>query len=163
MESLGHKFKLIDKMFKFRVEQKFKNLDITFSQAGVLSYMERHPDIKITQKHLCEQFNVKHSTMAGILQRMAEKNLITIVVDEKNKKYKNIYRTKQAELIQEEMERHRNYTEQVVLKGFTKEETETLHLYLDRVFHNLLNDTNLDDYKGIKKNCFKKECKEECE
>ena len=73
MGHLGHKIKLIDRQFRSRMDKNLENLGITTAQMNVLCYMEHHTGRNVTQKQLSEAFNVKHSTMAGILQRMVEK------------------------------------------------------------------------------------------
>ena len=73
MGHLGHKIKLIDRQFRSRMDKNLENLGITTAQMNVLCYMEHHAERNVTQKQLSEAFNVKHSTMAGILQRMVEK------------------------------------------------------------------------------------------
>lgn len=145
MEHFGHKFKKIDQLFKFRMNKNLEALDITFAQMHVLIYLEHHIGEKVTQKRLSEEFDVKHSTMAGILQRMQEKGLITITVDEDNKKYKNIVRTKKAENIQLKSNEHRDQTEAALLRGFSEEEKKALSNFLDRVYDNLKSDDAIID------------------
>lgn len=145
MEFFGRQFKMIDQLFKFRMNKNLENLDITFAQMQVLIYLEQHEDQKVTQKILSEEFKVKHSTMAGILQRMLEKELINIIVDEDNKKYKNITKTEKANKIRNEMKKYRDYTESVVLKNFSAEEIKVLSNFLERVYDNLKNDCPLTD------------------
>ena len=91
MEDLGHQIKRIDRLFKLRMDRNLEKSGLTNSQMHVLMYLLHHPDQKVTQKCLCQEFEVKHSTMSGILNRMKDKNLIDIKIDEDNKKFKNIY------------------------------------------------------------------------
>ena len=142
---------MIDQLFKFRMNKNLERLDITFAWMQVLIYLEQHEDEKVTQKMLSEEFKVKHSTMAGILQRMLERELITITVDEYNKKYKNITKTEKANKIRTEMKKYRDYTESVVLKDFSEKEKELLSNLLDRVYDNLKNDCcMIDEKKDLK-------------
>lgn len=143
LEYFGHKFKLIDQLFKARANKSLENIDVTFAQLQVLVYLEHHEHEKVTQKKLTEEFKVKHSTMAGILQRMSEKELILISVDEENKKFKNIVRTEKAEKIRQLMDENRLKTEGILLKGFSEEEKDTLSYLLDKVYDNLRNDSDL--------------------
>ena len=62
--------------------------------------MEHHTERNVTQKQLSEAFNVKHSTMAGILQRMVEKDLLEIRPNPDNKKFKNILKYCRGKKIQ---------------------------------------------------------------
>jgi DNA-binding MarR family transcriptional regulator len=145
LEHFGHKFKMIDQLFKMRMNKNLEDLDITTSQMHVLIYLENHENEKVTQKILSQVFNVKHSTMAGILQRMQEKGLINITVDEENKKFKNITRTEKADKIKSEMDKHRNHTEAVLSDGFSQEELEILSKMLDRIYDNLTKDSFISE------------------
>ena len=130
MGHLGHKIKLIDRQFRSRMDKNLENLGITTAQMNVLCYMEHHTERNVTQKQLSEAFNVKHSTMAGILQRMVEK-------------FKNIFLTEKAKSLQDKASAYREYTESVVIKDFTPDEKEYFEKTLFKVFHNLLNDSSL--------------------
>lgn len=123
--------------------RNLENLGITTAQMNVLCYMEHHTGRNVTQKQLSEAFNVKHSTMAGILQRMVEKGLLEIRPNPDNKKFKNIFLTEKAKSLQDKASAYREYTESVVIKDFTPDEKEYFEKTLFKVFHNLLNDSSL--------------------
>lgn len=153
MEHLGHKIKRIDQLFKMRMDHNLEQFDVTIAQMHILIYLFKNSEKKITQKVLAEQFGVKHSTMSGILNRLKEKDLISIRVDKENKKYKIIYPTPKAMQLDEQMSLHRNETEALLLKDFSKEEIEQLGSYLDRLYNNLLLGSEISD-KDIE--CFNK-------
>ncbi len=157
MEHLGHKIKMIDHLFKLRMDRNLEQLDLTVTQMHVLIYLFRNSGNKITQKQLAEYLCVKHSTVSGILKRLQEKELIEIRVDEENKKYKNIYTTMKAVQLNEQMRLHRDKTEALFVKGFSSDELAQLVGYLDRLYNNLLLNSELSD-KEIK--CFNKEMKQ---
>ncbi|MCI8955814.1 MAG: MarR family transcriptional regulator [Eubacterium sp.] len=157
MEHLGHKIKMIDHLFKLRMDKNLEQLDVTFAQMHVLIYLFRNSGVKITQKQLAEHLCVKHSTMSGILKRLQEKELIEIKVDEENKKYRNINTTKKAAQLNEQMRAHRDETEALFIQGFSDIELKQLVCYLDRLYNNLLLNSALSD-KEIK--CFNKEMKQ---
>ena len=68
IEHLGHKIKLLDQLFKLRMNKNLEKFDITDAQMHVLFYISHHAGEKVTQKQLAEHLKVKHSTMAGILE-----------------------------------------------------------------------------------------------
>lgn len=145
MEHLGHKIKRIDQLFKMRMDHNLEQLGITVTQMRILIYLFHNHDRKITQKKLAEEFGVKHSTMSGILNRLKEKELIEINVDEENKKYRNISVTEKAKQFDEQMIMHRSETESLLLKGFSEKEIEALGSYLDRLYNNLLSGSEISD------------------
>ncbi len=143
MGDLGHKIKLIDLQFKNRMDKNLEQLGLTTAQMNVLFYLEHHYGEKITQKKLSEVFNVKHSTMAGIMQRMVEKGLISITPDQQNKKFKNITLTEKSQEVHESAWAFKNYTEAVITKGFSEDEKKDFERMLQMVFHNLLEDSSM--------------------
>lgn len=145
MEHIGHKIKQLDHLFKIRMDKNLEKLGVTATQMHVLTYLLNTQDEKNTQKKLSEHFAVKHSTMSGILNRLKEKELIEIKVDEENKKYRNIYLTEKAKQLDEQMLSHRDETEAVLTKNFTQEEIMQLLGYLDRLYNNLLSDSEISD------------------
>ncbi|MCR5737063.1 MAG: MarR family transcriptional regulator [Eubacterium sp.] len=145
MEYLGYRFKIIDKLFKIRMNKRLEKYNITEAQMCVLFYLDHHENEKITQKVLAQEFSIKHSTMSGILQRLEEKGYIEITVDEENKRFKNIRKTELVQSFHDEMHHHRDETEKILLNGFNEEEKERLRTYLDRIYHNLMEHTDLSE------------------
>ena len=144
-EHFGPIIKRIDQLFKIRMNQNLQQLDITATQMHVLLHLHCNSGNKITQKDLANHFEVKHSTMAGILSRLSEKNLIEITVDEENKKFKNITLTNKAMEKIELMTSQRDETESILLKGFSSDETTRLRAYLERLYSNLVSGTDITE------------------
>lgn len=153
-EHFGPIIKRIDQLFKIRMNQNLQQLDITATQMHVLLHLHCNSGNKITQKDLANHFEVKHSTMAGILSRLSEKNLIEITVDEENKKFKNITLTNKAMEKIELMTSQRDETESILLKGFSSDETTRLRAYLERLYSNLVSGTDIFEQDIC---CLKKE------
>lgn len=153
-EHFGPIIKRIDQLFKIRMNQNLQQLDITATQMHVLLHLHCNSGNKITQKDLANHFEVKHSTMAGILSRLSEKNLIEITVDEENKKFKNITLTNKAMEEIELMTSQRDETESILLKGFSSDETTRLRAYLERLYSNLVSGTDISEQDIC---CLKKE------
>ena len=93
--------------------------------------------MKITQKDISNELDIQHSTTIGLLKRMQEKGLVRVVVDEDNRRCRNIFLTKKAEDISYEMERGREIMESRVVKSFTDEEKETFYRLLNKAIDNL--------------------------
>lgn len=153
MEHLGPKIKRIDQLCKIRMNKNLEQLDITVAQMHVLLHLFHCKGDKITQKMLSEHLEVKHSTMSGILNRLKEKELIEINVDNENKKYKNITLTEKALEKIEFMSCQRNETEAILLNGFSQNEIEQLYGYFERLYNNLVNGTEVSEEDM---NCFNK-------
>ena len=119
--------KKLDKVFKQNFDQELERVGLTFSQMRVLRFLEDNPNTKITQKDISKELDIQHSTTIGLLKRMQEKGLVTVVVDEDNRRCRNIFLTSKAEEISCEMERGRTIMENRVVASFTEEEKEIFY------------------------------------
>jgi len=129
--------KKLDKVFKQNFDQELERVGLTFSQMRVLRFLEGNPNTKITQKDISKGLDIQHSTTIGLLKRMQEKGLVTVVVDEDNRRCRNIFLTSKAEEISCEMERGRTIMENRVVASFTEEEKEIFYRLLNKAIDNL--------------------------
>ena len=129
--------KKLDKVFKQNFDQELERVGLTFSQMRVLRFLENNPNTKITQKDISKELDIQHSTTIGLLKRMQEKGLVTVVVDEVNRRCRNIFLTNKAEEISCEMERGRTIMENRVVASFTEEEKEIFYRLLNKAIDNL--------------------------
>lgn len=129
--------KKLDKVFKQNFDQELERVGLTFSQMRVLRFLEDKPNTKITQKDISKELDIQHSTTIGLLKRMQEKGLVTVVVDEDNRRCRNIFLTSKAEEISCEMERGRTIMENRIVASFTEEEKEIFYRLLNKAIDNL--------------------------
>ena len=129
--------KKLDKVFKQNFDQELERVGLTFSQMRVLRFLEDNPNTKITQKDISKELDIQHSTTIGLLKRMQEKGLVTVVVDEDNRRCRNIFLTSKAEEISCEMERGRTIMENRVVASFTEEEKDIFYRLLNKAIDNL--------------------------
>lgn len=137
MEHYGVLIKKLDKVFKQNFDQELERVGLTFSQMRVLRFLEDNPNTKITQKDISKELDIQHSTTIGLLKRMQEKGLVTVAVDEDNRRCRNIFLTSKAEEISCEMERGRTIMENRVVASFTEEEKEIFYRLLNKAIDNL--------------------------
>lgn len=137
MEHYGVLIKKLDKVFKQNFDQELERVGLTFSLMRVLRFLEDNPNTKITQKDISKELDIQHSTTIGLLKRMQEKGLVTVVVDEDNRRCRNIFLTSKAEEISCEMERGRTIMENRVVASFTEEEKEIFYRLLNKAIDNL--------------------------
>ena len=137
MEHYGVLIKKLDKVFKQNFDQELERVGLTFSQMRVLRFLEDNPNTKITQKDISKELDIQHSTTIGLLKRMQEKGLVTVVVDEDNRRCRNIFLTSKAEEISCEMERGRTIMENRIVASFTEEEKEIFYRLLNKAIDSL--------------------------
>ncbi len=136
-EPLGFKIKMINEKFIQNLNKELKEKDMTFSQMGILWYLEHNMDHKVTQKELSMALQVKHPTTIGLLKRLEEKEMVQIEVDEDNHKYRNISITEKALDFLKTSKRHRDEMDNMLTVGMTVEEINLFRELLDKALDNL--------------------------
>ena len=136
-EPLSFKFKLIHESFAAMLNRHLREYDMTFSQLILISYLWENRDKKVTQKDISDALHIKHPTTIGLLKRLEEKEMLSVVVDPENRKYRNIALTeKGVTFIENDRVRKRN-TDEYMVEGMTQEEIKILRSLLDRVYDNM--------------------------
>lgn len=136
-EPVSFKFKLIHESFVAIFNRQLKDDDMTFSQLMVVTYLEENTEKRVTQKDISEALHIKHPTTIGLIKRLEEKEMIKVVVDPDNRKYRNITLTKKgADYIAMSKERRKN-TDSYLVNGMTEDEVKKLRELLDKVIDNM--------------------------
>ena len=76
VENLEFYFKRINDAMISYANNELKELDLTFSQMEVISFLIENKDKKIYQKDIERYFNLSHPTVIGLLKRLKTKELI---------------------------------------------------------------------------------------
>ena len=123
-----------------QINRQLREDDLTFSQLMVLSYLWSNVDKKNTQKDISEALHIKHPTTIGLLKRLEEKDMLKIVVDPDNRKYRNIALTEKGFELMEANKRRRRESDKTLTIGMSDKEITELRRLLDKVYDNM-NDT----------------------
>ncbi len=140
---LGYRFKKIHEGFRHAGNLSGKKFDLTRAQMDILHYMFKKGE-DATQRELEKHFDLKHSTVIGILKRMEKNGFIAISVCENDRRQRSVTLLQKAYDVQKECRTHRNYMENKFKNGLTKEELSTLVTLLDKVYDILKEDTKND-------------------
>ncbi len=136
-EPLSFKFKLIHEAFANMLNRQLSKEDMTFSQLIVISYLWENRDKKVTQKDISDALHIKHPTTIGLLKRLEEKEMVKVVVDPDNRKYRNIAITEKSEEFMQKNWQRKHNTDQNLVNGMTEEEILQLRHLLDKVIDNM--------------------------
>ena len=120
---------------KIDLDNKMRKYNLTTVQVLILQFLNDNSNKEIIQKDICEHLSLKHSTIINILKRLEMKELIT-----KKTNYKSVVSiTDKGKQLVEEIGAKSGFIENDLLKGFTKDEIETLSSQLDRIYQNINN------------------------
>ncbi|MDC7294397.1 MarR family transcriptional regulator [Butyrivibrio sp. DSM 10294] len=136
-EPTSFKFKLIHESFAAIINRQLKEDDMTFSQLMLISYVWEKRNQKVTQKDISKALHIKHPTTIGLLKRLEEKEMLKVVVDPDNRKYRNIALTPKGEKFVKHNKERKRYTDSYLTEGMTTEEVTELRRLLDKVIDNM--------------------------
>ena len=77
-------------------------------------------------------------TMAGILARLDQKDMIITSQDEKDKRIKKVEISDEGRALINRLGEHLDDSERAIVGDFTKDEQETFHLLLERAYYNVV-------------------------
>ena len=125
-----------------RMDARLARYGVTPAQIHVLHYLY-HCGNQAPQCEVTAHLKVSPSTANGILDCMEEKDLLRRSVSESDARKRLITLTEKGKSQQETLRRKFDETEQLMVKGLSREETAQLHTLLRRVMTNLEEDRNL--------------------
>jgi MarR family transcriptional regulator, transcriptional regulator for hemolysin len=122
----------------FEISSHKKEIDfITGTNGWIIGYLADHADGDIFQRDLEAQFTITRSTASKVLNLMEKKGLIERHPVARDARLKKLVLTEKALEIKELMKQDGIKMEQALTKGFTVEELQTLHTYLQRMKTNM--------------------------
>ena len=136
-EPISFKFRLIHESFACMINRHLKEEDMTFSQMILMFYLWENREKKITQKDISDAMHIKHPTAIGLLKRLEEKEMLKVVVDPDNRKYRNIALTEKGLTFVENDRKRKRHTDEYMVKGLSEAEIADLRNLLDKVYDNL--------------------------
>lgn len=121
-----------------------------FQAAGVWhAFWIDRADTEIYQKDIEQEFKVSRATASNMLQLMERKGLIVRESVSRDARLKKISLTEKAKNMVAKSDADIREMEQLITKGFHKDETEQLKHYLDRIMENI----------GVTEDCCGRKCK----
>ena len=129
------------KRIAHRLEQNMNNFlkpyNITIMQSWVLLYLKDDKDC-CTYKELEREFEVSQPTMAGIISRLEQKELVITGQNDKDKRIKKVEISDEGRALINRLGEHLDDSERTIVGDFTKDEQETFHLLLERAYYNVV-------------------------
>ena len=126
--------KMISDNLEKRINNELKKYDITFSQIRVLFLIYYSKDKIYTLKEIENAFHVSQQTIAGIVKRLEEKNLIYGFMDEEDKRIKRINITKEGDELVGNIQREFVETKKNISKCLDEEEGKVLINLLQKLY-----------------------------
>jgi MarR family transcriptional repressor of mepA len=141
--SLGKSIRLLNNLLMRRFDMARPDREalsrITGTNRWLIGYLveQRKLGRDVYQKDLEAAFGVTRSTISKVLDRMVEKGLIERLPVARDARLKRLSLTPKALKLSEKMRAYAEGVEREIVAGFTDEELERFHEYIDRARKNL--------------------------
>lgn len=112
---------------------------ITGTNGWIIGYIGRREERGevVYQHDLESRFGITRSTASKVVSLMAQKGLVEQLSVEGDRRKKQLRLTRKAREVTQMMNEDRRHFEQILRRGFSAEELETLFSFLDRLRANL--------------------------
>lgn len=115
-----------------------KQMDaITGTNGWIIGYLAHNPNKDIYQKDLEKEFGITRSTASKVINRMVTLGLIEKSSVAEDARLKKLVLTPQAWEFHEKMQTSFDEFEEKLIQGFSIQEVEQLHDYIERMKNNL--------------------------
>ena len=138
VENLEFYFRRINDAMISYANNELKELDLTFSQMEVISFLIENKDKKIYQKDIERYFNLSHPTVIGLLKRLQTKELISINISSEDRRKRNIELTDKVFDIKEKMNCKMKEMEKYVRRFLDDDELTELERLLRIICENVI-------------------------
>ncbi|WP_024834419.1 MarR family winged helix-turn-helix transcriptional regulator [Ruminiclostridium josui] len=123
--------------------QNMKSIELTASQSEAIQYILRNKDYKrITAADLMRNLELAQSTIAGIIRRLEQKNLIKCTTAPDDKRQTIISVTPQSLKLEEQLRKTAVETEHILLSGMSENEQKEFNRLLQIALENMNNIRN---------------------
>lgn len=137
---IGHEIHAVSNLLgrKIEAEKRLRGMqDITPMQTWIVGYLHDHKDEDVFQKDIERDFTITRSTVTGILKLMEKNGLIYRLSVPEDARLKKLILTQRGEAMFQNVRSHIDKTEQMLAKGLSREEVETLFTLLEKIKRNL--------------------------
>lgn len=135
----GPKIKLLSNAFEQTLNQKLAAQNITSAQSYFLRFLHKKElrGVPVHSKDIAEAFQLKHSTVSGILQRLEANGFLSFAPDACDHRLKCIVLSEKAHCGQQMIREAFEHLEERMLTGFTEEEAALFYRFLLRASDNI--------------------------
>lgn len=137
--SLGWYIKVINNLLRARMNEQFKDEDLTKVQFEVLLYLDTcsQKREKVIQRDLENHFHISNPSVSNMISRLEGKGLIERVSDGDDRRKRYVVLTAKARQVLDETHQSLQQFYAQILEGITQEELEAGLHFLQRILSNL--------------------------
>ena len=123
------------KTIEYRIESKMKDLPITRVQYLALHHLKTHKDL--TQKDLVSHMNLKEASVARLLDRMEEQDLVKRCVSLNDRRVHTIAISVKGDYLETHVNILMEQFEKCATQGISEEELEIYFAVMTKILENI--------------------------
>ena len=131
------KMKTLNDMGEKRINESFRQYNLTLSQTRVLSALYLSDTGEYTFKELEGLFHVSQQTMAGLIGRLEEKGFVTSYQDANDRRIKRAALTEKGLRLKPDIQEKIAENEEWFTGILDEDEITTLITFLDRIYDSI--------------------------
>lgn len=136
-EELGLLLKFVHQALEKDLNKNAAEIGLTYSQCHVMGFLHSHAEREFYPMDLEKALELSKPTVTGLLQRLEEKDFISLVPDKRDKRYKKIVLTEKAWEFHEKMQATLCRTQKKLYKNISEEEKDEVIAVLHKMLGNI--------------------------
>lgn len=117
--------------------RKMKPTGLTSGQSGMLGYIRRHENEKVTAGMVMKELNLSKPTVSDVLRLLEEKSLVSRHTDASDGRKSILRLTEKYAELEFSLKQAAEQTEEILLQGMTDEEKQQLNRLLCMAMDNM--------------------------
>ncbi|MEZ5708294.1 MAG: MarR family transcriptional regulator [Blastomonas sp.] len=142
-DSIGYLLNDAARLFRRAFDANTRDLGVTGLQWRIIARLNHQPGLR--QSQLADYLEVEPITLSRMIDRLADAELVERRPDPGDRRAWQIYLTKKAEPLKNEMYRRADIIIKEALQGLSEEEKTVLNTLVDRVRANLSRKQSCND------------------
>lgn len=114
---------------------RIKGTGLTLGQPRIMDYLAEHDGA--VQKDIARNCHIEPASLSSILGGMEKKGIVTRKMKDGNRRSLHVFLTDRGKELYAQLDQAFKQAENQALQGFTSEEKEAFHSYLERVYNNM--------------------------
>ena len=132
----GLKIKIMSNAFDTAFTRRNASLEPTCSLSHLLGFIVRRREDPVCLQDLESFFNLRHSTVTGIIQRLEEKGFVTTSTDPADHRKRRVLPTEHSIELTHRMYDVRTELDEEMTEGISSREMAAFEQTLDKLLHN---------------------------
>jgi MarR family transcriptional regulator for hemolysin len=133
---IGLRLNVLARMLRNIFDRKVGNLGVTRSQWQMIVVVARKPGV--TQRTIAEALEISEASAGRLIDRLCAEGLLERRERDDDRRARAVYITEKAEPLLAKLAEVAAVNEEHLFKGFSEEELDNLQDYLDRMYHNAM-------------------------